>query len=74
MVDTVVPFGVDNMLLDNDRVHADPGAHLAKHYGDKRADASTTVDGAYEKRFPDHYLDILATGSALTGRRPPGPS
>ena len=25
-------------------------------------DASTTVDGAYEKRFHDHYGDIQATG------------
>ncbi len=25
-------------------------------------DATTTVDGAYEKRFHDHYADIMATG------------
>jgi sporulation protein YlmC with PRC-barrel domain len=52
-----------NLNVDRQRVKDSPAY-----------DASTTVDGAYEKRFHDHYLDIRATGSTLTGRRPPGPS
>jgi FMN phosphatase YigB (HAD superfamily) len=32
--DTVFLFDVDNTLLDNDRVQADMGAHLAECYGD----------------------------------------
>jgi FMN phosphatase YigB (HAD superfamily) len=34
MVDTVFLFDVDNTLLDNDRVQADLGVHLAKYYGE----------------------------------------
>ena len=30
--------------------------------GSPAYDASTTIDGAYEKRFHDHYDDILAAG------------
>ena len=33
-VDTVFLFDVDNTLLDNDRVRADLGVHLAKYYGE----------------------------------------
>jgi FMN phosphatase YigB (HAD superfamily) len=33
MADTVFLFDVDNTLLDNDRVQADLGAHLAETYG-----------------------------------------
>jgi hypothetical protein len=33
-VDTVFLFDVDNTLLDNDRVQADLGVHLAKYYGE----------------------------------------
>jgi hypothetical protein len=33
-------------------------------------DASTTVDGAYEKRFRDHYDDIRATGQLWPGVGP----
>ena len=33
MADTVFLFDVDNTLLDNDRVQADMGVHLAKCYG-----------------------------------------
>ena len=31
--DTVFLFDVDNTLLDNDRIQADLGAHLARYYG-----------------------------------------
>ena len=31
--DTVFLFDVDNTLLDNDRIQADMGAHLARYYG-----------------------------------------
>jgi FMN phosphatase YigB (HAD superfamily) len=31
--DTVFLFDVDNTLLDNDRIQADIGVHLARHYG-----------------------------------------
>jgi FMN phosphatase YigB (HAD superfamily) len=34
MADTVFLFDVDNTLLDNDRVQADLGVHLAKYYGE----------------------------------------
>ena len=37
MADTVFLFDVDNTLLDNDRVQADLGAHLAKYYGEANA-------------------------------------
>jgi hypothetical protein len=40
-----------NLNVDRQRVKNSPAY-----------DASTTVDGAYEKRFHDHYLDIWATG------------
>jgi FMN phosphatase YigB (HAD superfamily) len=36
--DTVFLFDVDNTLLDNDRVQADLGAHLAKYYGEQTRD------------------------------------
>jgi FMN phosphatase YigB (HAD superfamily) len=32
--DTVFLFDVDNTLLDNDRIQADLGAHLARYYGE----------------------------------------
>ncbi len=35
VADTVFLFDVDNTLLDNDRVQADLGVHLAKYYGEK---------------------------------------
>ena len=35
IADTVFLFDVDNTLLDNDRVQADLGVHLAKYYGEK---------------------------------------
>jgi FMN phosphatase YigB (HAD superfamily) len=35
IADIVFLFDVDNTLLDNDRVQADLGAHLAKYYGEK---------------------------------------
>ena len=35
MADTVVRFDVDNILLDNDRLPADVGVHLAKYYGEQ---------------------------------------
>jgi len=38
MADTVFLFDVDNTLLDNDRVQADLGAHLAKYYGEQTRD------------------------------------
>jgi FMN phosphatase YigB (HAD superfamily) len=38
MADTVFLFDVDNTLLDNDRVQADMGEHLARHYGDSTRD------------------------------------
>jgi len=38
MADTVFLFDVDNTLLDNDRVQADLGAHLAKYYGEQTCD------------------------------------
>jgi len=34
MADTVFLFDVDNTLLDNDRVQADLGTHLAKYHGE----------------------------------------
>jgi FMN phosphatase YigB (HAD superfamily) len=34
MANTVFLFDVDNTLLDNDRVQADLGVHLAKYYGE----------------------------------------
>ena len=33
VTDTVFLFDVDNTLLDNDRIQADLGTHLAEHYG-----------------------------------------
>ena len=33
MANAVFLFDVDNTLLDNDRVQADLGPHLAKYYG-----------------------------------------
>jgi FMN phosphatase YigB (HAD superfamily) len=38
MADTVFLFDVDNTLLDNDRVQADMGAHLAETYGEATRD------------------------------------
>lgn len=38
MADTVFLFDVDNTLLDNDRVQADLGVHLAKYYGAQTRD------------------------------------
>jgi FMN phosphatase YigB (HAD superfamily) len=38
MADTVFLFDVDNTLLDNDRVQADLGVHLAKYYGEETRD------------------------------------
>jgi FMN phosphatase YigB (HAD superfamily) len=38
MADTVFLFDVDNTLLDNDRVQADLGTHLAKYYGEQTRD------------------------------------
>jgi FMN phosphatase YigB (HAD superfamily) len=38
MADTVFLFDVDNTLLDNDRVQADLGVHLAKYYGEATRD------------------------------------
>lgn len=38
MADTVFLFDVDNTLLDNDRVQADVGVHLAKYYGEQTRD------------------------------------
>jgi FMN phosphatase YigB (HAD superfamily) len=38
MADTAFLFDVDNTLLDNDRVQADLGAHLAKYYGEQTRD------------------------------------
>ena len=38
MADTVFLFDVDNTLLDNDRVQADLGAHLAEYYGEATRD------------------------------------
>jgi FMN phosphatase YigB (HAD superfamily) len=35
VADTVFLFDVDNTLLDNDRVQADLGVHLAESYGEK---------------------------------------
>jgi hypothetical protein len=40
MADTVFLFDVDNTALDNDRVQADLGVHLARYYGEERAIAS----------------------------------
>ena len=38
MADIVFLFDVDNTLLDNDRVQADMGVHLAKYYGQSTRD------------------------------------
>jgi len=38
MTDTVFLFDVDNTLLDNDRIQADLGVHLAKYYGEATRD------------------------------------
>jgi FMN phosphatase YigB (HAD superfamily) len=38
LADTVFLFDVDNTLLDNDRVQADLGVHLAKYYGEATRD------------------------------------
>ena len=38
MHDTVFLFDVDNTLLDNDRVQADMGTHLAENYGQETHD------------------------------------
>ena len=38
MADIVFLFDVDNTLLDNDRVQADMGVHLAKYYGESTRD------------------------------------
>jgi FMN phosphatase YigB (HAD superfamily) len=38
IVDTVFLFDVDNTLLDNDRVQADMGLHMARSYGEATRD------------------------------------
>jgi sporulation protein YlmC with PRC-barrel domain len=42
-----------NLSVDRETVKSSPAY-----------DATTTVDGAYEKRFHDHYGDVLATGQS----------
>jgi FMN phosphatase YigB (HAD superfamily) len=38
MADTVFLFDVDNTLIDNDRIQADMGAHMAETYGEMARD------------------------------------
>ncbi len=60
MADTVFLFDMDNTLLDNDRVQADLGAHLAKYYGEQTRDRfwKTFDDLRSELGYSD-YLGAL---------------
>ena len=59
MADTVFLFDVDNTLLDNDRVQADLGAHLAETYGNQARDRFWEI---FEKlRAELGYADYLGT-------------
>ncbi len=57
MADIVFLFDVDNTLLDNDRVQADLGAHLAETYGNEARDRFWEI---FEKlRAELGYADYL---------------
>src|SRR5450755_2059373 len=59
MADTVFLFDVDNTLLDNDRVQADMGVHLAKYYGQATCARFWKI---FEKlRLELGYSDYLGT-------------
>jgi hypothetical protein len=57
--DTVFLFDVDNTLLDNDRVQADLGAHLADNYGPEIRDRFWAI--FEELRAELGYADYLGT-------------
>jgi FMN phosphatase YigB (HAD superfamily) len=57
--DTVFLFDVDNTLLDNDRVQADLGAHLADNYGPGIRDRFWVI--FEELRAELGYADYLGT-------------